>query len=294
MEESLGPEDLKILLAFSIEPRPLRERLALFQSRDAREAADRIRRGGKMPTAGAQRLAEGWMRAVRRSGRRLLVWGAPGYPPRLGEIGDPPLVLEIAGTADLGAPAVAVVGSRRATRYGIETARSFAAGLAAAGCTVVSGLARGIDRAAHQGALDAEGPTVAVLGSALDRLYPPEHEELARRIVARGGAVVTEFPPGTAPLPRNFPRRNRIVAGLALGTLVVEAAERSGSLSTARQAADNDREVFAIPGLLGSDSSRGCHALIRSGACLVTSVDEILEELPPLDCPRRGGPPDFP
>ncbi len=281
--EDLELRDLKTLVALAIEQPPRREPPDRLHEASAADVAHELRRTGRMPDSGALAGAEAWIRAVRGTGRRLLVRGAAGYPPLLGEIGSPPLVLDVEGDADLAAPSVAVVGSRRSTRYGLSRARSFAVGLARAGFTVVSGLARGIDGAAHRGALEAEGFTIAVLGSAHDRMYPPEHADLARRIAARG-AVVTEFPPGTAPLPRHFPRRNRIVAGLALGALVVEAAERSGSLSTARQAADNNREVFAIPGPVQSETSRGCHSLIRAGACLVTSVDEILEELPPLHC----------
>ncbi len=280
--ESLPPRDLVTMLALGIEPPPLPLFRRLFEGGSATEALRRLRASGWAPGARAVRRAEFWVRDARDAGRRLLIWGAAGYPPRLAEIGSPPVALDVAGPADLGAPSVAIVGSRRATDSGLGTARAFGAGLAGAGLAVVSGLARGIDAAAHRGALDADGVTLAVLGAGHDRLYPPEHAPLARRIAARG-AVITEFPPGTVPLPRHFPRRNRIVAGLTLGALVVEAAERSGSLSTARQAADNDREVFAIPGPLGSEASRGCHALIRSGACLVTSVDDVLEELPPLD-----------
>ncbi len=285
--EDLEPRDLRLLLALAIEDPPIRERLRERPDlpESATEAAWRLRRAGRTPGAQALKGADAWIRAVRKAGRRLLVRGAAGYPPLLGEIGAPPLVLDVLGDADLAAPSVAVVGARRATRYGLDLAHAFAAGLAGAGFPVVSGLARGVDGAAHRGALQADGITIAALGSSHDRMYPPEHAGLARRIAARG-AVVTEFPPGSAPLPRHFPRRNRIVAGLALGTLVVEAAERSGSLSTARQAADNNREVFAVPGPIHAEASRGCHALIRSGACLVTSVDEILEELPPLHCPR--------
>ena len=228
--------------------------------------------------AGRLDAARRWRDTASAAGRRLLILGQPGFPPPLAEIAVPPIALESAGDADLAAPGVAVVGSRRATPYGIAVAERLAAGLAEAGLMVVSGLARGIDAVAHRAALEAGGRTVAVLGSAHDSLYPPEHRDLARACRA-AGAVLTEFPPGTRPLPHHFPRRNRIIAGLTLGTLVVEAAERSGSLATARHAVDSGREVFAVPGPVGSETSAGCHALIRLGATLVTGVADILEEL---------------
>ena len=277
-------EEQALAIALAERPSP-RERASFFQSGDleAGIAAFRARCGG-IP---GERIIEArrWRQAAAAAGRRLLLLGQPGYPALLAELAVPPIALDVAGTADLDAPAVAVVGSRRATPYGIGNAERLAAGLAGAGLVVVSGLARGVDAAAHRAVLDAGGRTVAVLGSAHDRLYPPEHRELARRCCA-SGAVVTEFPPGTRPLPHHFPRRNRIIAGLTLGTLVVEAAERSGSLATARHAVDSGREVFAIPGPIGSETSVGCHALIRLGAALTTSVPDILEE---LGLPERFG-----
>ncbi len=275
-------------LAISIAPRPSpREKAALFTSGSLEEAVAAFRRRFGAPSRALLEAARGWADSAERSGSRILLLGEPDYPPRLAEIATPPIALEAAGAPDPSAPGIAVVGSRRATRYGLEVAARFAGGLAAAGLTVVSGLARGVDAAAHRAALRAGGRTVAVLGSALDRLYPPEHRQLARECAA-AGAVLTEFPPGAPPLPRHFPRRNRIIAGLTLGTLVVEAAERSGSLSTARHAADSGREVFAVPGPIGSPTSAGCHAIIRLGATLVTSVEEILEELGPLADAERA------
>ena len=282
-DASLPPAILEI--ALDDRPKP-RELAALFADRSAGEAVDAFReRFGPCPPEVVAR-ARAWRRAARESGRSLLGLSGAGYPPLLAEIAVPPLVLEAdaAGAAGpavaalLAAPAVAVVGARRATPYGITVAEQLAAGLAEAGITVVSGLARGVDAAAHRAALAASGRTVAVLGSAHDCLYPPEHRALARQCAA-SGAVVTEFPPGTRPLPHHFPRRNRIIAGLSLATVVVEAAERSGSLSTARQAADSNREVFAVPGPIGAPLSAGCNALLRSGAALVTGVEDILEEL---------------
>jgi DNA processing protein len=176
---------------------------------------------------------------------------------------------------------VSIVGARHATAYGRRVAHQLAGALARAGYTVVSGLARGIDAAAHRGALDAGGRTLAVLGSGVLSVYPPEHAELAVE-VARQGAVIGEAPPLASPQPGAFPSRNRIVSGLTLGTVVVEAADRSGALITARLAGEQGREVFAVPGPIDSRMSRGCHKLLRDGARLVESVDDILEELGPL------------
>jgi DNA processing protein len=177
--------------------------------------------------------------------------------------------------------AVALVGSRRSTPYGLRIAERLAASLARVGLTVVSGLARGIDAAAHRGALKAGGRTIAVLANGLSSVYPPEHEELARQIVDQG-AVLSEMPMGQGPLADLFPRRNRIISGLSLGVVVVEATRRSGSLSTANHALEQGREVFAVPGPVDSLSSQGCHRLLRDGAKLVETVDDILEELGPV------------
>jgi DNA processing protein len=206
----------------------------------------------------------------------------PDYPPLLREIADPPAFLYVRGNpALLSFPQLAIVGSRNPTPVGRDTAQAFARALAAAGLTITSGLALGIDGAAHQGALDAHGRTIAVAGTGLDRVYPPAHHGLAHRI-AEHGALVSEFPLGTPPKRENFPRRNRVIAGLSLGALVVEAALRSGSLITARLAGEQGREVFAIPGSIHSPLSRGCHALIRQGAKLVETADDIISELGPL------------
>lgn len=270
-------EEAALAIALAERPPP-RERVRCFESGNLEAAVSTFRqRFGELP-AGRLETARRWRDTATAAGRRLLILGQPGFPPRLAEIAVPPIALETAGDADLAAPGIAVVGSRRATPYGIAVAERLAAGLAEAGLVVVSGLARGVDAAAHRAALEAGGRTVAVLGSAHDTLYPPEHRDLARACRA-SGAVLTEFPPGTRPLPHHFPRRNRIIAGLTLGTLVVEAAERSGSLATARHAVDSGREVFAVPGPIGSETSAGCHALIRLGATLVTGVADILEEL---------------
>jgi DNA processing protein len=219
---------------------------------------------------------ESWLAAP---GNHLLRLDDPRYPDLLRQIPDPPPVLYVRGDpAALGNLQLAIVGSRNPTRGGLENARAFAAHLAGAGLTITSGLALGIDAAAHEGALAAGGTTIAVTGTGLDRVYPARHRELAHRIAGQG-ALVSEFPPGTPPRPAHFPQRNRIISGLSLGTLVVEAARRSGSLVTARHALEQGREVFAIPGSIHNPLARGCHALIRQGAKLVETADDILEEL---------------
>lgn len=217
---------------------------------------------------------------ARRAGFEPVVWQDPRYPPLVAEIHDPPPVLWVRGrTEALTAPAVALVGARAATVQALETARSLAAGLARRGVVVVSGLARGVDSAAHRGALEGGGATVGVLGSGGDRLYPPEHAGLAAEM-SRRGAVVTELAPGVGPLREHFPLRNRIISGLVRALVVVEAAERSGSLITARLALEQGRDVMAVPGPALGGRNRGAHALIRDGAKLVETPDDILEELP--------------
>ncbi|MFD0667847.1 DNA-processing protein DprA [Ramlibacter sp. MAHUQ-53] len=222
--------------------------------------------------------------------RRVLSLADATYPPALLHTADPPLLLWVAGEQpDAPWPeAIAVVGSRNPTPQGQDHARQFARSFAQAGWCVVSGLALGIDAAAHEGALEGAGSdlpcaTIAVVGTGLDRVYPRAHLDLARRIAARG-RLVGEYPLGTPPLPANFPRRNRLIAALSGGTLVVEAALRSGSLVTARCASEQGREVFAIPGSIHSPLSRGCHALIRQGATLVENAQDVLGELAPQRC----------
>lgn len=212
-------------------------------------------------------------------GHRLLTLEDIDYPPLLREIPDPPIVLYVSGDSKLlRARQVAIVGSRNPTPAGRENALMFAKALSGAGLAITSGLATGIDAAAHQGALAGAGRTIAVAGTGVDRVYPAHHRELAHRIVAQG-AIISEFPLGSAPRREHFPRRNRIISGLSLGTLVVEAASQSGSLITARLAAEQGREVFAIPGSIHSPLARGCHALIRQGAKLVETAQDVLEEL---------------
>lgn len=209
------------------------------------------------------------------------------YPARLAEIYDPPPVLYVRGELDPpDCPAVAIVGTRGATTYGKMAAEQIARGLAEAGVTVISGLALGIDAAAHRGALDGGGRTIAVLGNGLDRVYPSQHAHLAQQIAERG-ALVTEFPLGTKPDATNFPRRNRLISGLSSGTLVVEAGERSGALITAAFAAEQGRDVLAVPGSIFSPASRGANSLIRDGATPVTCAEDVLAELAPGRAPRQ-------
>ncbi len=225
-----------------------------------------------------------WLTAAGAEPRDAITLGDPRYPKPLLESGDPPLMFYVQGRIELlGATAIAVVGSRNPTPQGRSNAHSFAAALSRAGLTVVSGMALGVDGAAHEGALEGQGSTIAVVGTGLDLVYPRRHLTLARRI-AREGLLVSEFSIGTPSIANNFPRRNRIIAGLSQGTLVVEAALQSGSLITARLAAESGREVFAIPGSIHSPQSRGCHALLKQGAKLVEQADDVLEELrlPPV------------
>lgn len=211
-------------------------------------------------------------------GHSILTLADADYPASLLEIPDPPALLYVRGNSDLlRSPSLAMVGSRNATPQGMQTAENFAKALASRGLTIVSGLALGIDAAAHRGALAAGGKTVAVIGTGADRLYPARNRELALAI-AEHGAIVSEFPLGTPAIAANFPRRNRIISGLSRGVLVVEAAPESGSLITARLAGEQGREVFAIPGSIHSPVARGCHKLIKQGAKLVETAQDVLDE----------------
>jgi DNA processing protein len=231
------------------------------------------------PAADFARLLDATLRWQDTPGHAVLALGMPGYPALLAEIPDPPVLLYIKGDVHrLGATALAVVGSRNASLQGRTNAGAFAEALSAAGVCIVSGLALGIDAAAHEGALRGPGGTVAVVGTGPDLVYPARHRALAA-CIAEGGCVVSEYPVGTPPLPGNFPKRNRIISGLAAGVLVVEAAVQSGSLITARQAAEQGRDVFAIPGSIHAALSKGCHILIREGAKLVDTAQDILDAL---------------
>ncbi|GAA5524603.1 hypothetical protein Maes01_01160 [Microbulbifer aestuariivivens] len=213
-------------------------------------------------------------------GASLIAAGSDAYPALLAQIPRPPPLLYVRGNPDaLHLPQIAVVGARRATSAGLDNARAFSRELAGAGFAITSGLALGIDAAAHRGALDAHGVTVAVMGTGIDQLYPRRNAALAEEILAGGGALVSEFAIGSGAEAGNFPRRNRIISGLSLGVLLVEAALRSGSLITARLAAEQNREVFAIPGSIHNPQSRGCHRMIREGAALVETAADIVDEL---------------
>lgn len=229
-----------------------------------------------------------WLDADVAEARAVISLGDEHYPKTLLDTADPPLLLYTQGRLNLlQARSMAVVGSRNPTAQGIDNARAFSAHLSNAGLTIVSGLALGVDAAAHAGGLEGTGSTIAVVGTGLDRVYPKRNLNLAHRI-ASGGLIVSEYPLGTPPLTANFPLRNRIIAGLAEGTLVIEAAVQSGSLITARMANEGGRDVFAVPGSIHSPLSRGCHALIKQGAKLVETAQDILEELQPAAVGRAS------
>jgi DNA processing protein len=270
----LGGQTLRKLLAeFGLPSQALAAgRAALARSVGTELASRIVATESDAAVAAAQRWAE-------QPGHAIVTLADREYPPRLLEIADPPALLYVAGRVELLArPSLAIVGSRNATPQGIANATSFARAFSAAGITIVSGLALGIDAAAHRGALEGEGATIAVLGAGVDVIYPPRNAELHRAIAARG-AVVSEFPLGAPAIGGNFPRRNRLISGLARGVLIVEAALASGSLITARQAAEQGRDVFAIPGSIHSPLAKGCHALIKDGAKLVESAHDVFLEL---------------
>ncbi|MBL8260121.1 MAG: DNA-protecting protein DprA [Candidatus Competibacteraceae bacterium] len=281
---------MALLRAPGIGPARFGRLLEHFGSADAALAASREQwRELQLPASALDYLRDPDWRGVERDlawleqpGNHLLALDDERYPPLLRQVAGPPPLLFVHGLPDsLRAPQLAIVGTRNPTPQGRETARQFAAHLAEGGLAITSGLALGIDAAAHQGALAGGGWTVAVTGTSLERVYPAKHRDLAHAIAERG-ALVSEFPIGTPALAENFPRRNRLISGLALGVLVVEAAVQSGSLITARLALEQGREVFAIPGSIHNPLAKGCHALIRQGAKLVETATDILEELGPL------------
>jgi DNA processing protein len=253
-------------------------RTELEQLRLAPEAVDIIIARNLRSTAEAE------IAAVRQLGGDILLLDDGVYPSSLREIYDPPIVIYVKGAWSecLDQPCIGVVGSRKASTYGQNAALMLARDLAQRGVTVVSGFARGIDAAAHRGALEAGGRTIAVLGTGIDEVYPRDHKKLAEEILAKGGALVSQFPLGTPPVSENFPYRNRIISGLSLGVVVVEAAENSGSLITARLAMEQNREVFAVPGNITSRNSFGTNYLIKgAGAKLVQQWQDIAAEMPP-------------
>ena len=272
----IGPRRFRLLLsAFGSAAAALSAPASAWRALGLPEVAAVARR-----SAGVREQAATALRWLEQPARHLLCHDDPRYPALLGELGDAPPLLFVAGAAQLlERPQLAMVGSRQASRPGLDTAARFARSLAGGGFVVTSGLALGIDGAAHLGALEAGGATVAVLGTGLECLYPKRHSGLAQRILAEGGALVSELPLDAPPQAANFPRRNRIISGLSLGVLVVEASPSSGSLITARLAAEQGREVFAIPGSIHHPGARGCHQLIREGAQLVETVEDILAAL---------------
>ncbi len=260
-----------------------------------RQRASLLRAHGGNPVAALDALPDGLtpgriepgtalrLEAFLSDGGQLLTLGHPDYPALLAGIDDPPAALHLRGDATLlWQPQVAIVGSRQASRGGAELAAEFASDFVRAGLAVTSGLALGIDAAAHQGTVDAGGRTIAVLATGADRIYPQRHRDLAAAILDHQGAILSETPPGTAPLPELFPQRNRIISGLSLGTVVIEAGLASGSLVTARLATSQGREVYAVPGSVKHPLARGCHQLIREGAKLVESAAHVLEGLTPM------------
>jgi DNA processing protein len=305
MAEAEVADLLCLLMVPGIGPQTCRALLEHFgtpaQVLDARALSLRAVSGvgpslaGRIARARAEHDPQAELLRCRQTGVTLIPRGDPAYPQALEEVPDPPCLLYCRGElTPRDALAIALVGSRRCTPYGLRIAARLAAGLARAGLTVVSGLARGIDAAAHRAALAAGGRTIGVLANGLARVYPPEHEALAQEIAAGPGALLSEMPMDQAPLAGLFPQRNRLISGLSLGVVVVEATPRSGSLSTARHALEQNREVFAVPGPVDSLASQGCHRLLRDGARLVESVDDILEELGPLVREVRPGPGETP
>ena len=242
-----------------------------------------------MPAAAAQSLALGRslelasdeLDRVKEFGARVIAQDDPEYPKRLYEIYDPPLVLYVSGNCDvIGAHGIAVVGTRHPTPYGVGMAERLACDLAARGLVIFSGMARGIDTAAHRGALNAHGPTVAIWGTGVNVPYPKENQKLAEQILASGGAILSEFPLGTFPAPQNFPIRNRIISGISIGVLVLEAGEYSGTRITARCALEQGRDVYAVPGNVTNKLSWGPNTLIKQGAALVATWEDVWEALP--------------
>ncbi|MBC8024126.1 MAG: DNA-protecting protein DprA [Burkholderiales bacterium] len=289
--ETIAPSStqswLRLTLVQAVPPHKQRALLQRFGGADAVFAASRDALSEVIGETGAQALARGpeprlleathaWLQ---RPGCRLVGLGDPAYPALWKQIAIPPCAFYVQGRVELlNKPALAIVGSRNATPRGVSDAHEFARSLADEGVVIASGLARGIDAAAHRGGLAGAASTIAVMGTGPDVVYPHANESLAREIAGRG-CIVSEFPVGTPPLERNFPRRNRLISGLARGVLVVEAAPRSGSLGTARAALEQNRDVFAIPGSIHSPLSKGCHWLIKEGAKLVDCVDDIAHEI---------------
>ncbi|WP_053177403.1 DNA-processing protein DprA [Pseudomonas kilonensis] len=273
---ALGPKRFMTLMeAFGSASKAISAPASAWRALGLPLACAEARRNPDVRDGAAHALA--WLEPA---GQHLLMWDQPNYPALLAQISDAPPLLFVAGDPSiLEKPQLAMVGSRRASRPGMDTAAAFSRSLAGAGFVITSGLALGIDAAAHQAALDVGGRTVGVLGTGLENFYPQRNRRLADAMIAQGSAVLSEFPLDAPPHASNFPRRNRIISGLSLGVLVVEASVASGSLITARLAAEQGREVYAIPGSIHHPGARGCHQLIRDGAALVETVEHILEAL---------------
>ncbi|MGR3965649.1 DNA-protecting protein DprA [Pseudomonas sp. 910_23] len=272
----LGPKRFHVLIqAFGCASKALSAPASAWRSLGLPAISADARRSPQIRDGASAALA--WLE---RPAQHLLMWDQPEYPALLAQIDDAPPLLFVAGDPGiLEKPQLAMVGSRRASRPGMDTAAAFSRSLASAGFVITSGLALGIDGAAHQAALEVGGRTVGVLGTGLENFYPQRHRKLADAMIAQGSAVVSEFPLDAGPQAGNFPRRNRIISGLSLGVLVVEASMASGSLITARLAAEQGREVYAIPGSIHHPGAKGCHQLIRDGAVLVETIEHILEAL---------------
>ncbi|WPN53900.1 DNA-processing protein DprA [Pseudomonas sp. P9_2] len=272
----LGPKRFHVLIqAFGCASKALSAPASAWRSLGVPAISADARRSPQIRDGASAALA--WLE---RPAQHLLMWDQPEYPALLAQIDDAPPLLFVAGDPDiLEKPQLAMVGSRRASRPGMDTAAAFSRSLASAGFVITSGLALGIDGAAHQAALEVGGRTVGVLGTGLENFYPQRHRKLAAAMIAQGSAVISEFPLDAGPQAGNFPRRNRIISGLSLGVLVVEASMASGSLITARLAAEQGREVYAIPGSIHHPGAKGCHQLIRDGAVLVETIEHILEAL---------------
>lgn len=272
----LGPQRFRVLIeAFGSASKAISAPASAWRSLGLPAISADARRSPEIRDGASAALA--WLE---RPAQHLLMWDQPEYPALLAQIDDAPPLLFVAGEPNiLEKPQLAMVGSRRASRPGMDTAAAFSRSLASAGFVITSGLALGIDGAAHQAALDVGGQTIGVLGTGLENFYPQRHRQLAAAMIAQGSAVVSEFPLDAAPQAANFPRRNRIISGLSLGVLVVEASMASGSLITAKLAAEQGREVYAIPGSIHHPGAKGCHQLIRDGATLVESIEHILDGL---------------
>ncbi|MBV4453587.1 MULTISPECIES: DNA-processing protein DprA [Pseudomonas] len=272
----LGPKRFRLLIeAFGSASKAISAPASAWRSLGLPATSADARRSIEVRDGASAALA--WLE---RPAQQLLMWDQPEYPALLAQIDDAPPLLFVAGDPSiLEKPQLAMVGSRRASRPGMDTAAAFSRSLASAGFVITSGLALGIDGAAHQAALDVGGQTVGVLGTGLENFYPQRHRRLAEAMIDQGSAVVSEFPLDAPPQAGNFPRRNRIISGLSLGVLVVEASMASGSLITAKLAAEQGREVYAIPGSIHHPGAKGCHQLIRDGAVLVETIEHILEGL---------------